>query len=193
MLPIYLCVLTLLPARLTDGRGENRKRTGANWRSLCHSILLVGMLIFETSFESLLNVMQIFMWVDLSFGEWSWINILHHGTCIGLTGLPLVDSSYFPLFSSFGRPFMWAEVSTIFLNGYYLSHRGSLMNKVHFILFLLTFIGCRCLYLPYYFYSVNKTSLGMFPYCLILLLLGLQFWWLGLILRKVFKQISCAS
>ncbi len=188
MLPIYLCVLTLLPSCLTDGSVENRKRTEANWRSLCHATLLVGMLIFGAPFESLLNVMQIFMWVDLSFDEWSLINILHHGTCIGLTGLPLVDPSYFPLFSSLGRPFMWAEVSTIFMNGYYLSERGSLPNKVHSVLFLLTFIGCRCLYLPYYFYSIDKVSLGMFPYGLLLLLLGLQFWWLGLILRKVFRK-----
>lgn len=188
MLPIYLCILTLLPSRLASVWTKNRKNVDANWRSLCHSTLLVGMLIFGAPFESLLNVMQIFMWMDLSFGEWSWINILHHGSCIGLTGLPLVDPFYFSLFSSVGRPFMWAELSTVFMNGYYLSQKGSRMSTVHLILFLLSFIACRCVYLPYYFYSVDKTSLGMVPYSLLLLLLGLQFWWLGLILKKILRK-----
>jgi hypothetical protein len=201
-LPVFLgvfCGLPILTANIFPIKAKkDLPRFHASLRSFYHAVFLIGMLITSRlPTNSLISFVHLYMWIDLSAAIWhpqgdhTLINYLHHGASIILTGLPLLSPAIMDQASLLAHPFLWAELSTVFLNIYHLAgHWGiDFLRQPSRLLFALTFTITRCGYLTFHwwFHCVN---LSLFLFMATLLLIGMQWYWFYSLILKIIAPWS---
>jgi hypothetical protein len=139
----------------------------------------------------LLAVFVAYLWYDLMFNNISYMYVCHHLICcLPVIWVVCIDHTPGIMFSEI---LMIAEISTIFLNLKMITN--GIINKILSLVFMITFILIRPIYMPQVLFKMFECWEQNFTYNVIIVafvsLMIMNFYWSVLIIRKGIK--SCIN